>query len=175
LYRHWGSVQAVRPIGTRRWWGVSVTLRPLFTLGKDTAPIVQEVGWAPGPFWTGAENLASTGIRCPDRPARSQSLYRLRYPAPDILNSQFIFRNENFTLYIHYIAQLLLIWNQYEISDITKGRFRNVNKKDKLSLLLGSLQKTPGCNTNGTLNLISRRMLQKEVVWMKMAQDHKQW
>jgi len=39
---------------------------------------VQEAGWAPGPVWTGAENLASTGIRSPDRPARNQSLYRLR-------------------------------------------------------------------------------------------------
>ena len=34
-----------------------------------------------GPVWTGAENLAPTGIRSLDRPARSQSLYRLRYPA----------------------------------------------------------------------------------------------
>jgi uncharacterized protein YkuJ len=30
----------------------------------------------------GAENLASTGIRSPDRPARSGSLYRLSYPNP---------------------------------------------------------------------------------------------
>ena len=29
-----------------------------FTLGKDSVPIVQEAGWAPGPVWTGAENLA---------------------------------------------------------------------------------------------------------------------
>jgi len=29
-----------------------------FTPGKDPAPIVQEAGWAPGPVWTGAENLA---------------------------------------------------------------------------------------------------------------------
>ena len=43
--------------------------------------IVQEVEWAPGPVWTGVENLAPTGIRSPNRPARSQSLYRLRYPA----------------------------------------------------------------------------------------------
>jgi hypothetical protein len=28
-----------------------------------------------------AENLVPTGIRSPDRPARSQSLYRLSYPA----------------------------------------------------------------------------------------------
>jgi hypothetical protein len=54
--------------------------RPLSTPGKDPVPIVQEAGWASGPVWTGAENLAPTGIRSPDRPARSQSLYRLRYP-----------------------------------------------------------------------------------------------
>jgi hypothetical protein len=53
----------------------------LFTPGKDTVPIVQEAGWAPGPVWTGAEKLAPTGIRSPDRPARSHSLYRLSYPA----------------------------------------------------------------------------------------------
>jgi hypothetical protein len=55
--------------------------RPLFSLGKHPVPIVQESGWAPRPVWTDAENLALTGIRSPDRPARSQSLHRLRYPA----------------------------------------------------------------------------------------------
>ena len=29
-----------------------------FTPGKDQVPIVQEAGWAPGPVWTDAENLA---------------------------------------------------------------------------------------------------------------------
>ena len=61
--------------GTRRGWGVSVTPWPLFTSGKDPVPIVQGARWAPAPVWTGAENLASTGIRSSDRPARSQSLY----------------------------------------------------------------------------------------------------
>jgi hypothetical protein len=51
-----------------------------FTPGKDPVPILQEAGWASGPVWTGAENLTPTGIRPPDRPARSQSLYRLSYP-----------------------------------------------------------------------------------------------
>ena len=32
-------------------------------LGKDPVPIVQEAGWAPGPVWTGTENLAPTGIQ----------------------------------------------------------------------------------------------------------------
>jgi hypothetical protein len=44
--------------GTRRWWRVNVTPLPLFTPGKDPVPIIQEAGWAPGPVWTGAENLA---------------------------------------------------------------------------------------------------------------------
>jgi hypothetical protein len=46
--------------------------------GKRNAP----VGWAPRQEWTGAENLTPTGIRSPDRSARSESLYRLRYPDP---------------------------------------------------------------------------------------------
>ena len=46
-----------------------------FTAGKDPLPIVQEAGWAPGPVWTGAENLAPTGIRFPDHLVHSESLY----------------------------------------------------------------------------------------------------
>ena len=67
--------------GTRRGWEVSVMPWPLFTPGKDPVPIVQEAGWAPGPIWTSAEKIDPTGIRSPDRPARSQLLYRLRYQA----------------------------------------------------------------------------------------------
>ena len=71
--------------GTRRSWGFRLTPRPLLTpSGKDPLPIVQEAGWALGPVWTGAENIAPAGIRTPDRPARSQSLYRLRYPSPHV-------------------------------------------------------------------------------------------
>jgi len=54
-------------------WGVSVTPRPHLTPGKDPVPIIQEAEWTSGPVWTGAENLAPTGIRSPDRPARRQS------------------------------------------------------------------------------------------------------
>jgi len=51
-----------------------------FTPRKDQVPIVQEAGWAPGTVWTCAGNLAPTGIRSPDRPARSELLYCLSYP-----------------------------------------------------------------------------------------------
>jgi hypothetical protein len=39
-------------------------------LGKRAG--IQEAGWAPGPIWTGAENLAHIGIRFPNRPAYSE-------------------------------------------------------------------------------------------------------
>ena len=55
--------------------------RPLFTPGKDPVPIVQEAGWAPGPVWTGAENVAPHRDLISDCPVRSQSLYRLSYLA----------------------------------------------------------------------------------------------
>ena len=58
--------------------------RPYLTPGKDPVPIVQEAGWASGSVWTGVENLATTGIRSPDHPARRQSLHRLRYPAHEM-------------------------------------------------------------------------------------------
>ena len=53
-----------------------------FTPEKDPVPIVLE----PGYVWTGAGNFAATGIRSPDRPARSDSLYPLSYP--DLLCTQ---------------------------------------------------------------------------------------
>jgi len=66
--------------GTRRGWVVSSTPRPHFTPGKDPVPIVQEAGWAPGPVWAdGISRPHRDSI--PDRPARSQSLYRLSYRA----------------------------------------------------------------------------------------------
>ena len=53
-----------------------------FTPAKDPVSIVRKAGWAPGPVWTDAENLAPTGIRSPDRAVLSESLYRLSYRGP---------------------------------------------------------------------------------------------
>ena len=38
--------------------GWSTLLPGRFTPWQDPVPIVQEAGWASGPVWTGAENLA---------------------------------------------------------------------------------------------------------------------
>ena len=67
---------------------VSSTPRPDFTPGKDQVPTVQEAGWAPGLVWTGGKSPPA-GIRSPDRPAPSQSLYRLSYPAHILENTRY--------------------------------------------------------------------------------------
>ena len=63
--------------------GCSTPRTGCFTPGKETVPEVQEAGWVPGPVWTGAENLASTGIRSPDRlaipSAQSRTTQKLKY------------------------------------------------------------------------------------------------
>jgi len=64
---------------TRRGWVVSSTPRPHFTRGKAPVPILQEAGWTPGPVWKGGKSRPHQ-FSIPDRPARSQSLYRLSYP-----------------------------------------------------------------------------------------------
>ena len=42
--------------------------------GKDPVPIVQEAGWAPGPVWTRAENLAPHRIRSPGCPVQTVTI-----------------------------------------------------------------------------------------------------
>jgi len=47
-----------------------------------------------GPFWTGRENLALSGIHSPDRRARSELQYRLRGSIP--LKHRFIYTQTHF-------------------------------------------------------------------------------
>ena len=63
---------------------VSSTPRPHFTPGKYPVPNLQEAGWAPGPVWTGGKSRPHRDSIL-DRPARSQSLYRLSHPAHKLI------------------------------------------------------------------------------------------
>jgi len=64
-----------------------------FTAGNDPVPIAWEAGWATGPAWMGAVNVAPTGIRSPGRPASNESIHRLSYPGPyTSCNHTIIFR-----------------------------------------------------------------------------------
>ena len=53
-----------------------------FPPGNYQILVVQEATCAPGSVRTSAENFAPIWIRFPDRPACSESLYRLSYPGP---------------------------------------------------------------------------------------------
>ena len=75
-----GIVLLFHDRGTRRGWVVSSTPRFHFTPGKDAVHILQEARWAPGPVWTGGKSRPHRDS-IPDRPAGSQSLYWLSYPA----------------------------------------------------------------------------------------------
>ena len=84
-----------------------------FTPGKDGVPIVQEAGWAPGPVWTGAENLYPTGIRSPDRPVRSESLYRLSYPGPCRIHQYSLLYNMQYYEYWGECRYLLIKLHEF--------------------------------------------------------------
>jgi hypothetical protein len=69
-------------LGARRGWVVSTRPRPFYPRERPGTHCTG--GWV-GPraglkVWVKSR---PTGIRFPDRPARSQSLYRLSYPAPN--------------------------------------------------------------------------------------------
>jgi len=76
-----------RTFGTR--WGVGGQPHApaASTQEKDPVPIVQEAGWAPGPVLAGGKSRPHRDS-IPDRPARSQSLYRPSYPAHKASNNR---------------------------------------------------------------------------------------
>ena len=83
--------------GTRRGWVVSSRPRPYFTPVKDPVPILQGAGWTPGPVSTSGK-FRPHRDSIPDRPARSQSLYRLSYRAHDFLCHQWIIQEETWEI-----------------------------------------------------------------------------
>jgi hypothetical protein len=66
-------------------WIVNATAWPLYPLERPGTHCIG--GWVgPRDGLDGSENLAPTRIRSPDRPARSESLYRLRYSGPTLIS-----------------------------------------------------------------------------------------
>jgi hypothetical protein len=82
-----GIALLFQDLSARRGWVVSSTPRPHFTPGKTRYPLYRRLGGPQGRSgW--AENLAPTGIRSPDPPVRSQSLYRLSYRVQSAVRSR---------------------------------------------------------------------------------------
>jgi len=69
-------------LGARCGWVVNATPRPLYPQERPGTHCTG-AGWASRPVWRVVENIAPpTGIRSPDSPARSESLYRLSHAGP---------------------------------------------------------------------------------------------
>ena len=85
-------------------WVVNATPRSLYPWERPGT----QCGWAPGPVWTGAEYLASTGIRSPDRPARSELLHRLNYRGPpcSVDAGGMVGRGMNLTTHLNLVSRL---------------------------------------------------------------------
>ena len=64
------------------WGGLSTPRPGRFTPRKDPVPIVRSLGGPQGRSGRVRKISLPTGIRSPDLPARSESLYRLSYPGP---------------------------------------------------------------------------------------------
>jgi len=91
---------------------VSSTPRPYFTPGKDPVPVLQEAVWAPDPVWTGGKSRPHLDS-IPDHPARSQSLYRLSYPA-----HTHTYTLHNIYIYIHYVEVNIIYIYYVEVNII---------------------------------------------------------
>ena len=64
---------------------VSTTPWPLYPPGKTRYPLYRRLGRPQGRSGRVRKISPPTGIRSPDRAARSESLYRLNYPGPYFL------------------------------------------------------------------------------------------
>jgi hypothetical protein len=83
-----GTAPAHSQLGYRRWL-VSTMLRPLYP-GKETRyPLHRRLGDPRGRYR--GHQTFRLGIRSPDRPARSNLLYRLRYDGRQNLGDSWIF------------------------------------------------------------------------------------
>ena len=88
--------------------------------GKDPVPILQEAWWASGPVWTGGKTRPHRNSIL-DRPARSQSLYRLSYPAHTDVKHKMLIMGYNITYTIYFnnrIAAIVYTVGTWVVSDI---------------------------------------------------------
>ena len=72
---------SISNLGAGRGLVVNLTPRPFYARERDPVPIVQESGWVSGPIWMQEKNLAPppNGVRTPQHPDQSETLYRLCY------------------------------------------------------------------------------------------------
>jgi hypothetical protein len=73
-------------------WVIKATLRPIYPREIEPVPIGGLVGHRAGLFRKYSEHLALSGVRSPERLARSETLDRLSYrgPSRDVLGTKLL-------------------------------------------------------------------------------------
>jgi hypothetical protein len=90
-------------------WVFSTTPRPFYPRERPGNHCTG--GWVgPRAGLACAKNRTPTGIRSPDRPARSQSLYRLNYPARKIL---YVVDKNGFLLFLKFWTRFVNLMQKH--------------------------------------------------------------
>jgi hypothetical protein len=100
-------------LGARTGWVVSTTARQLYPRKKPGTHCTG--GWV-GPR-AGLDVCPPIGIRSPDRPVRSQSLYRLSYPSPLLILFFKLHCVCIFAFWTPYVNSLLLVEQSTGVKD----------------------------------------------------------
>jgi hypothetical protein len=98
-------------------WVVKATPRPLYPRER---PSTHCTGGTQGRSGWVQKISPPTGIRSPDRPSRSESLYRLSYPGPLLslrINNFFTITNFNWP-HIQYLVCVLFLWKDNSPSHV---------------------------------------------------------
>jgi hypothetical protein len=105
------------------------TPRPYFTPGKDPVPHCTG-GWVGSRAVLDGRKISPHGFRSPDRSARSQSLYRLRYPAHN--NKLLLHKNQKLCTMLTQILWMFHHSSKRKINSVSSVRFQYKLKWCKL-------------------------------------------
>jgi hypothetical protein len=155
---------------------------PFYPLERDPVPIVQEAGRAPGLVWMGVENLAPTGVRSPDHPAHSESLYWLCYPGHVSLGCVLILSSHLCFCQMNWMKQLWVVHRHTPLSLELSTDFTIVagTKGSKIDTVQGTVRQTKHCIENAVtlfaywaeercMQGFDREMWWEEITWKAQA------
>jgi hypothetical protein len=128
-------------------WVVNVTPRPLYRRGWSGTHCIGGWGGAQGRSGRGKENTDPTGTRWPDRPTRSESLYRLSYLGRPsrVMSPEYAKVQDDFSIGTFFITLFPNSNRQADVSSYTSAAIRRFGCSTSLicfMILSGETKKT---------------------------------
>ena len=96
--------------------------------GKTRYPLYRRLGRHQGRSGRVRKISPPTGIRSPDRPARSESLYRLRYPGP-LKEEEELINQLPWLLCSVVVSHHTFLWSFYVKGSVCSNRSRGVDRR----------------------------------------------